>query len=285
MVQGRRPPIAPMVALREEMDLRTQSMSSTESGPNRHLIDGADLRCILSNLSQELCRPLESLRVGFDLLLVDSPNGDKPDRRGHVETMSGLCDDMLNLTKCYLDYAGLRHGTRALNLGTFTIGALVAEVDREFSARASESNIGWECFVEGEDSVVTTDASLCQQIFGKLVSNALKYSGQEGNIRVVGCLQGNFWRITVADDGPGIPPDDLGRVFEPFYRLPRDESSGVPGNGLGLAVCRELVEMLRGSIEFQSPCAKGTQVIVRFPVELSASSSGRDSSGTGAIRT
>src|SRR4051795_11340174 len=73
-------------------------------GPSRSLIDHIELRSLLSNLSHELCRPLISLRAGFDLLLADSARPISRDQRGHVQPMVVLCDDLLRLTRSYLDY-------------------------------------------------------------------------------------------------------------------------------------------------------------------------------------
>src|SRR3954452_4111154 len=142
----------------------------------RSLIEHDELRSLRSNLSHELCRPLISLRAGFDLLLTDSARPITREQRGHVQTMSVLCEDLLRLTQSYLDYAGLIQGTRPLCYGTFTIGALVREIDRQFAATAAAQRIQWECKLDGPDATVTTDASRCQQILGNLVANSLKYT-------------------------------------------------------------------------------------------------------------
>ncbi len=249
------------------MDDRPDSASLTGSTPARPLFEHAELRAILSNLSHELSRPLISLRAGFDLLLGDPARPISPDQRRHVQTMLGLCDDLLRLTRSYLDYAGLVQGTRPLCYGTFTIGALIREIDRQFGPTAFARRIAWECVLEGADGTVTTDASRCQQIFGNLVANALKYTPEGGNVRVVGRNEGNQWLVIVSDSGPGIPPEALTKVFEPFYRLARDEHSGVEGNGLGLAICREMVDQMGGQIAISSAVGQGTRVTVRLLVE------------------
>jgi len=81
--------------------------------------------------------------------------------------------------------------------------------------------------------------------------------------------------VTVADSGPGIPPDALELVFEPFFRLARDEHSGVEGNGVGLAICRELVAQLQGEITLSSVVDQGTSVTVRFPLKVSEPAPGK----------
>src|SRR5262249_35556860 len=114
-------------------------------------------------------------------------------------------------------------------------------------------------------ATVETDASRCQQIFGNLVANALKYTLGGGEVRVVARHDDDHWEVVVADSGPGIPSDALAMVFEPFYRLSRDEHSGVEGSGLVLAICREMVDQMGGEIAISSAVGVGTRVTVRFP--------------------
>jgi signal transduction histidine kinase len=249
------------------MDARFDPSVLSSPVTPRSLIDHAELRSVLSNLSHELCRPLISLRAGFDLLLSDSARPISRDQRGHVQTMVVLCDDLLRLTRSYLDYAGLIQGTRPLCYGTFTLGALVREIDREFAPLAVTRRIVWECALEGPDATVTTDATCCQQIFGNLVANALKYTPEAGQVRVIARHEGERWQIVVADSGPGIPTEALSKVFEPFYRLSRDERSGIEGSGLGLAICREMVDQMWGEITLSSVVGQGTRVTVQLPSE------------------
>jgi signal transduction histidine kinase len=252
------------------MDVRTTSTATLENnrGANHLLIDRGELRSVLTNLSHELCRPLISLKAGFDLLLGEPDARFTPDQRSHILTMVTLCDDLLRLTRSYLDYAGLVQGSRPLCLGCFTIGALVQEIARQFGPMAAARDVRWETQVDTPDATVETDASRCQQILGNLVSNALKYTPVGGRVRVIGKVQADSWSVVVEDSGPGIPPDALDMVFEPFFRLARDEHSGVEGNGLGLSICREMVAQLQGEIALSSVLGQGTTVTVRFPLTI-----------------
>jgi signal transduction histidine kinase len=254
------------------MDVRTTAFSPgpQSQGSDPLLIDREALRSILSNLSHELCRPLISLRTGFDLLLGESPSVIASDQRGHLLTMVSLCDDLLRLTRSYLDYAAIVQGSRPLCLGSFTVGALLHEIDRQFAPVASSRQITWLSHAEPPEAVVVTDASRCQQIVGNLVSNALKYTPVGGEVRVIGKVDAEFWSLIVSDSGPGIPTEALGKIFEPFFRLPRDEYSGMEGSGLGLAICRELVIQLQGEIVLDSVVGQGTSISVRFPRDTTA---------------
>jgi signal transduction histidine kinase len=250
------------------MEVQTDLTSPGAKGnvSARFSIDHGELRSILSNLSHELCRPLVSLRAGFDLLLDESPSTITLDQRGHLATMVSLCDELLRLTRGYLDYAGIVQGSRPICLGSFTIGALIAEINRQFGPVAAGRKLGWIARTNAPETVVITDATLCQQIFGNLVSNAVKYTPKGGWIHVTGKSDADFWSVIVSDSGPGIPAEALDRVFEPFFRLSRDEHSLVEGSGLGLAICRELVTQLHGEISVSSVAGKGTSICVQFPI-------------------
>jgi signal transduction histidine kinase len=243
----------------------------TESDPGMQLeaggcsIDRGELRTLLSSLSHELCRPLASLRAGFELLLGDPANPVTDDQRGHLLTMVSLCDELLGLTRGYLDYAGLVGGGRPPTLGTFSMGALIREIDRQFRPDALARGLFWDAAASCPEAEILTDASFCQQIFGNLVNNAIKYTPAGGHVRIEAEAGMSDWCVAVTDDGPGIPAESLDRVFEPFFRLPRDEHSRIEGNGLGLAICRELCEQLGGKIVIDSNPGAGTTVKVQFP--------------------
>jgi signal transduction histidine kinase len=253
---------------KEAMDVRSTAPAHAPQGLQSaaRLIEPRELRSILSSLSHELCRPLSSLRAGFDLLLSETPSSITRDQRGHLVTMVSLCDDLLRLTRSYLDYAAIVQGSRPLCLGSFTIGALIAEIDRQFAPVASARRIQWESVADPPDSLVITDASRCQQIFGNLVSNALKYTPSGGRVRIAGRIEADSWVVVVSDTGPGIPAESLDRVFEPFLRLARDEHAEIEGSGLGLAICRELVTQLQGQIALESLAGAGTSIAVRLPL-------------------
>ncbi len=238
------------------------------------LADQYQLKSVLANLSHELCRQLASLRAGFDLILGESPSTVAVDQREHLETMVSLCDDLLRFTRSSLDYASAAQGARPLCLGHYTIGALVNEIDRQFAPVASSRRIRWESHTTHPESAVVTDASRCQQIFGNLASNALKFTPTGGRVRIFGRAFADSWHVTFADSGPGIPLESHERVFEPFVRLPRDERAGIEGSGLGLAICHELVAQLHGAITLESAGNAGTSISVRFPIAGPRSSPG-----------
>jgi len=248
-----------------EVHLETKRGRAPSPDSKRLALDQGELRSLLTSLSHELCRPLVSLRAGFDLLLDDASAAVTVEQRGHLLTMVSLCDDLLRLTRGYLDYAGLVNGCRAPTYGSYSLGAIIGEIDRQIRPAALAKGLSWETVATEPEAQVVTDASLCQQIFGNLISNAIKYTPAGGHVRVEGQAGEGDWCVAVIDDGPGIPAESHERVFEPFFRLSRDEHSRIEGNGLGLSICHELIERLSGQILLDSTPGAGTTVKVRFP--------------------
>jgi signal transduction histidine kinase len=241
------------------------SSPASSVGPLDERFDRKELHALLCSLSHELCRPLASLRTGFDLLIADGPAAVSPQQMGHVTTMIELCDELLHLTRSYLDYAEVVRGARTPVLGTFSIGAIVGEIDRQFGPIARGHGHSWKAVAVDPDARIVTDASRCQQIFGNLVANAIKYTPAGGAIAVTARVEGDSWNLTVDDDGPGVPADSLDRIFEPFFRLPRDEQAKIEGHGLGLSICRELAAQLHGRIVARSVVGRGTSMSVVLP--------------------
>jgi len=99
-----------------------------------------------------------------------------------------------------------------------------------------------------------------------LVGNAIKYTQPEGAVRVSMSMQGDQIILKVDDTGPGIPPDEQGRVFEKFYRA-TNTVDGVQGSGLGLAIVKSIVDSHQGRVWVESTMGKGSSFIVLLPVQ------------------
>jgi two-component system sensor histidine kinase KdpD len=108
------------------------------------------------------------------------------------------------------------------------------------------------------------DMVLMVQVLVNLLDNALKYSPNDSPIELRASFGEGRLRIEVLDHGPGIPPEDLKRVFEKFYRLPVPE--GASGTGLGLSICRGIVEAHGGTIEAQNHPGAGLRMIISLPL-------------------
>ena len=266
-------------------------LNSTTIAPNpAAALEPRTWHAVLSRLCEVLSRSLHSLRAGVDLLREDIGGVDDQDHQEHLRQMATVCDDLLELTRMYLIFSGTRPEIYRPRLGTYTLSSLLRDFDGEFSAFARGNGLRWSCGGEGEDRQVVTDASLCQWIVRILIDNAFEHTrpGDEVRVRAWGAAPADggpersrdVWCLQVVDTGTGIAAEALERVFEPFYRAPREKApegaaaphpSGSPvtrrGLGLGLPVCRAMVQRLGGEIEIASALGHGTTVTVRLPAD------------------
>jgi signal transduction histidine kinase len=137
---------------------------------------------------------------------------------------------------------------------------LAAVVD---SVSLSVDDAGQVLEIEAGSSVsVLADRSLLRQALVNVVDNAIKYGPRGQRIRVEVATEDGRARVSVVDQGPGIPAADRGVVLEPYRRLARDESSERTGSGLGLAVARQIVEACDGTISITEASPTGTRVTI-----------------------
>ena len=113
---------------------------------------------------------------------------------------------------------------------------------------------------------VAADLDKAQQVLTNLVDNAVKYSPDGGRVSVEISVAGQRLRFAVRDEGLGVPPSEHRRIFEKFYRLDRDLTRGVGGTGLGLYICRELLERMAGRIWVESSGAGGSTFVTELPI-------------------
>jgi signal transduction histidine kinase len=246
------------------MEVSLAPILAADGARVRSMPGDPDLRAIVSHLGDELSRPLRSLREGFDRMQVDGQV--TPDQCAHLQTLVALCDDLHRLIRSYEDYAGLVLGAGSPRFGSSPVGRLIREWDRQFSSLAAARGRAWACALDGPDTTVSVDAVGVLRVVGHLIDNALKNSPEGGRVAVTVRVEGPRWFVTVADNGLGIPAEAQPRVFEPFFRLPRDERAGIEGHGLGLAICRELVDQMSGEISLTSDLGLGTRVTLNLPV-------------------
>jgi signal transduction histidine kinase len=141
---------------------------------------------------------------------------------------------------------------------------LLARAARRFAARFEEQGLDFAIQTDGVVRV-RGDALRLERIIENLLDNALKYTPSGGRVAV--SLTGGFEAVlTVSNSGVSIPPDELERVFERFYRLDRARSSRARGSGLGLAIARELAELHGGTLTAAST-AQGVSFTLRLPLE------------------
>jgi signal transduction histidine kinase len=117
---------------------------------------------------------------------------------------------------------------------------------------------------------VLADRARLVQVIDNLIANAVKFTNEGGHVGVTAAADGQEWRIDVTDSGIGIPPDDLGHLFDRFFRASNATSAGRPGSGLGLSIVKEVAELHGGRVEVTSTLGAGTTIHLFLPATAGA---------------
>lgn len=219
----------------------------------------------LSTAAHELRTPMSSVH-GFAELLV-SREFDAETVRTIARTIHRQSSALVQMVNDLLDLARIEaRRDRDIKLSRQPLAPIVRETVDGLLVQGDPRRV--ELIpAAGDDAVIEADAALLRQAITNVLSNAYKYSRGRGAIRLTLPTRTQSGRlqvgIRVVDEGIGMTPDQLGRLFERFYRA--DPSAEIPGTGLGLTLVKEIVEAMRGSVDVASEPGRGTSVTLWFP--------------------
>jgi two-component system phosphate regulon sensor histidine kinase PhoR len=229
----------------------------------------------VANASHELRTPLASI-LGFVEALSDAAGDDAAirDRFLHVmgeeaRRMQRLVEDLISLSRIEAD----KHRAPSTPV---ELAELVESVCAELRRAAGPRGEDLDCTAEADIPPVAGDAAQLSQILHNLVGNAMKYgrAGTPVTIRLVHA--GEMARLTISDQGDGIPPEHLPRLTERFYRVDAGRSRALGGTGLGLAIVKHIVERHRGRLDIASRVGEGTTVTITLPLVVPSLSQNRN---------
>jgi len=220
-----------------------------------------------SQISHELRNPLTAIRASAQLLLRRPAESLDAKARHWVESIDHGVDRLLSLVTRILDLNRLRAGVFPLEPQSIELDKVVARALDALGAQAEQQGLRIDTSTAGTDFSITADEDALTQVILNLVGNAIKFTPQGGSVQVGVTETATQLELSVRDNGPGIPAEDLSRVFEPYQQAHR----GRKGSGLGLAIVKELVSAHGGSIGVDSIEGKGTCVTVRLPKAAPAS--------------
>jgi NtrC-family two-component system sensor histidine kinase KinB len=221
---------------------------------------------MISTVSHELRTPLTSMGMSLELLLEDgmAENLDQVQK----ELLGNLHEDVGRLgafVNDLLDLSRIDTGQARFTFRACSPRALADEVARRFDPIAVKQEIQIDTTGVGHElPMVLADSERIAQVFSNLLTNAIRYTPYRGTISVGAVADGEEVRFWVRDNGPGIPGDEVERIFDRFYQIRDDQRAG--GSGLGLSIVKEIVEAHRGRVWVQSAAGFGSSFYFTLPL-------------------
>ena len=225
----------------------------------------------LANMSHELRTPLTSIRGSLSLIEIGTV-GEIPEEAATLiqianesaETLVALVNDILDLEK-------IRAGQLVYEFAPLDLKSVVRQAMEANQAYGYQFGVAFELLDRGEDEIqVNADRSRLIQVLNNFLSNAAKYSPQGGRVVVTAEADGKTARVSVADDGPGIPEEFRDKMFSEFYQVYTKGTDRPGGTGLGLSIAKSIIDSHQGVIGYDTKVGAGATFYFELPLIGSA---------------
>lgn len=244
--------------LSEQQKLLVEQLSKANAAKNR----------FLGMAAHDLRNPLASIRGLSEFLREGAVGPLSPDQLELVETIHAASQSMLEMVNELLDVAKIESGELKLNLQLHNLDDIVGKSVAMINMEAAKKNTQVLFTPPNRPASLLIDPAKMKQVADNLLSNAVKYSppGSVVTAIVEADPAKGTCRFSVRDQGPGIPDDERDKLFKDFSRLSIQPTGGEKSTGLGLAICRKIVEAHRGTIVAENLSERGCEFRVNLPV-------------------
>ena len=219
----------------------------------------------VADVSHELKTPITSIMGYADTLLEGEYDKETQDKflnviASEARRMARLVTDLLTLSR----YDSNKKGTQK---ESFDLGDLVKSCQEKLGIEIQKKNHNVSCFVTADVPPGYADKYDIERVVLNILTNSIKYTPENGEIKIYVGFVYNDAYIKVFDNGIGIPEEDLTRIFERFYRVDKARTREMGGTGLGLSIAKEILDKNGGSIDIKSVVGQGTEVVIRIPTK------------------
>jgi signal transduction histidine kinase len=225
----------------------------------------------LAVVSHDLRTPLNAIIGYADLLDEGIPVALPPESRQSVQRMRTSARHLMYLLNELLVFARLDGGSETVRVAHCDLCAVAREVAVVMEGQAQERGLTFRLCVPETPVDAETDADKLRQVLLNLVGNAVKYTAH-GEVELTVRPESERALLTIRDTGPGIAPEHLEQIFEPFWQVDRTQRTQGGGTGLGLSVVRRMLELLGGDVHVESALGEGSTFVVSLPRTLSQTS-------------
>ena len=220
----------------------------------------------VADVSHELKTPITSIMAYSDTLLEDEY--DKETKNKFLKVISDEAIRMKKLVEDLLALSKYDNNENKQAKVEFDLGELVKHCQEKVQMEIEKKHQTVECFITADVPKVYADKDGIERVVLNILTNSIKYTPDEGNIKIYVGFVYNDAYIKIIDNGIGIPEEDLTRIFERFYRVDKARTREMGGTGLGLSIAKEILDKNDGSIDIKSPKdKKGTEVVIKVPTK------------------
>jgi signal transduction histidine kinase/HD-GYP domain-containing protein (c-di-GMP phosphodiesterase class II) len=251
------------IRTRTDLDSATRRLEDARSALKRSEQAKSEL---ISVVSHEMRTPLTAIKAYTETLLdnLERPSFDLQQK--FLSVINEECDRLSRMVNDVLDLSHMDSGRRRLRAELLGLSAVLADVMPTLQPALQEKGLRVRFEIPADLPRLEADLDLMKQVFVNLLHNAAKFSPAGQEIVVRAERMGDRMQVTVEDRGRGIPPEDLPRVFDRFYRVEGAGTERVAGTGLGLAIVKSVVELHNGTIRVESEVGRGTRFVFELPL-------------------
>lgn len=267
--------------LKKQVDLRTQELRKINSeieerirlrteelAEATHRAQAADRikSAFLATMSHELRTPLNSI-IGFTGILLQQLAGPLNDeQKKQLGMVQNSSRHLLSLINDILDISKIEAGEIKLSFSPYDLAPSLEKTVQLVKPLADKKGLKLTTEIDASVGVVISDQRRLEQIVINLLNNAVKFT-EQGSVAVSCRRKDDVYILTVSDTGPGIKEEDIQGLFQPFHQIDTGISRKYEGSGLGLSICKKLIELMGGTIAVESRWNEGSAFTIRFPAQ------------------
>jgi signal transduction histidine kinase len=254
--------------LNQQLEQKVKERTRELQEANQDLVQlNQEKNHFLAITTHDLKAPLAGISGLLQVMKLDANARSTRDME-YIQLMEETCDNMQRLISELLDLSRIEQGTTHLDIRPVSITKLLREMEDHFRTWARNKNIELVFKNELTAATIFTDHDVLARILDNLLSNAIKFSPSQRTVSIIAKEERNQLRFDVRDQGPGIRPEERDKLFQRFQTLSARPTNGESSSGLGLSIVKDLVGLLKGTVQVESDNGHGSCFIIRIPRSL-----------------
>ncbi len=220
-----------------------------------------------SLMSHELRTPLTTIKEGASLFLEGLKEGEATEKQKRLLTIiNEECIRLINLVNSLLDHSKMEAGMMVYNFTQADLTPLISRVTREMEPLAEKKNIKIETEISKGLPFIKVDSDRILQVFRNLIGNAVKFTPNSGNVRIIANSVEQGVKVSIIDTGNGIPKENLTIIFDKYHQAVLSDSNKIKGTGLGLSIVKHIINAHGGKVWVESILGQGSTFAFLLPV-------------------